>query len=142
MSIKSWFGKEERTARHKKIADYIKSKWDNVSDWFAEWWSNSGQKLTAEVIRNTIGVYISLYKDKLLEIVKNIALGITAPLYDGETKAAMFAREFKDLLDTNGDGELTYEDLPESVVNFLREYVVAIWKSLGSTDEERAAALG
>jgi len=139
MSIKSWFGKEEREARHKKIADYVKSKWADVTDWFAKWWSETGQKLTADVLRDSIGIYISLYKDKLLEIVKNIALGITQPLYDGETKAAMFAREFKALLDTNGDGHLTYEDIPESVVNFLREYVVAIWKSLGATDQERAA---
>jgi len=137
----NWFSKEEREARHAKIAAYVKEKWADVTDWFAHWWNEEGQKATADLLRNTIGVYISLYKDKLLEIVKNIALGITGPLYDGETKMAMFAREFKALLDVNGDGKITYEDIPESVVNFLREYVVALWKSFGSTDEERASNL-
>lgn len=141
MSNSSWWSKERRQARHAAIGDFVKEKFQAVADWFQDWWDSSGREEAEKLIRDTIGVYLSLYKEKLMIIVRDIAMGNVVKLDDKEGKPSQFARLFKEMLDQNDDGRISYADVPDSVVNFLREYVVGLWKGLGADNEERAAAL-
>ena len=111
--------------------------WSKFVAWLKSWWSAIGKAEFKVLFSGLIGQLWKIYGKGILKIVKDIALGIALP-QPGETKVDLFKRLLKELIDSDKDGKIQWDDIPESVINFLREWALNFWKNLGKDDEERA----
>jgi len=117
-----------------KIRRKAKEEVREVLDWFKE----TGIPEMEAIWDRVSKLVWDNYKDKIMQIVLDIA----AKALKGEApKKKAFTTALKEMLDTNDDGIINFDDIPKSVINFIREYAVRLFDSLGDSDEIRIKAL-
>ena len=115
-------------------------RWKKIWAKLTELWETKLKDDVKAIIDDVLLELWTTYKDALLQIVLDIATGAIAR-DKGESKYSAFVKALKNMLDTNKDGKLKFNDLPESMIELLHALSVRYYKGLGGTDGERSKVL-
>jgi len=117
-----------------KVRRKAKEEAREVLDWFKA----TGIPESKAVWDKVSELLWTTYKDQILRIVLDIAKKY---LTGAAPKKDAFVIAIKEMLDTNKDGVLGFDDIPKKALDFVRNWAVRLFDSLGDSDEVRIKAL-
>lgn len=107
----------------KKTLSFFKVSSSKALSWFK---ADLLPKLK-ELFQGTVGQVYYENKEAIDGLVMAIATGQIRPA-EGQSKSDLFVEELKKILDRNKDGHLTSADIPDYVLNFIREMAYVTFK--------------